>query len=188
MTFDFIFDLLLTWPKHAWLAFGTLVRGVIQLAPKYILYGPVWLKCVHCDPAHRFLRPGAENMVRKLLAATLSDLTPMPDEVKQAQEILDKMSHAEKRSKNGCMTNFLKNNADKKVTDSRGSDRAQYLLNFMVHTLRCEDGEKKTVATFVTEKKAATVETIHEWGMEYNSRNHPSYVRSHGTKCNRFIT
>ena len=77
-------------------------------------------------------------MPQKSQAAKLSDVAPTAAELAEAKRILQ--NSTVKRSKYGCLANFLKANPDEAAQMSKGEQRAMYLERFLVHQMRTKAG------------------------------------------------
>ncbi|CAK0830416.1 unnamed protein product [Prorocentrum cordatum] len=106
-------------------------------------------------------------MPKKLPPATLSDTKPSADEVEKAKKLLDGLSRAERRSREGSLANFLENNPDAKVRNAVGQDKERHLIWFMARQAKAKEGEKQTVATreVLTDKGKGVT---HYWWSEKN--------------------
>ena len=103
------------------------------------------------------------RMAPKIKGTQLSGVDPTPEELKQAMATLNNLDKSGRRSKLGCLGNFMKQNPDP-ATDSL--DMNTRLVKFFVHSMR-DKARAKTISTDRTVLSSKLKEkTYHEWSAE----------------------
>ena len=102
-------------------------------------------------------------MPARIPAAKLTSVQPTDAEIAEARRILAEGGEKGKRSRIGCMTNFLKSNPDAAAMNATGSDRDKFLEAFIVHQMRTKNAAKHVVNEEVVENVAQKHQDVYWW-------------------------
>ena len=105
-------------------------------------------------------------MPAKLPAAKISDLCPSADEVAAAKRTLESLSKAERRSREGSLANFLKNNPDSTVRGASGMDKEKYPVWFMCHQAKAKLNEKSFSSSREVTTNNSKTTAVYWWSLK----------------------
>ena len=105
-------------------------------------------------------------MAPKLAKASLANIDPTPEELKQAKEDLAKSDAKKKASVNSSLKNFSKANPDVKISESRGKAREEWMLNFLVHQIRQKETKTSIETSQAKENTKELINDLHWWSRE----------------------
>ena len=152
-----------------WLAVGWLAGWLTGLlAGKMSFSVAAWPNCIaSCIAVFLGLLELAFSMPASLGSADLRKLGATSDEVKQAKELLNKLTDKEFKSKMNSLTAWVKaQGGDAEILSSRGDQRRQWLQNFCIHQSRVRVVKKTAVVSNEISEIKAKMSDVFFWAAE----------------------